>query len=80
MSLLKDFFTTCHAEHDKIALIDGSRTCTYQELNIKSDALAQLILKQNWTATTHITSIGTLYRTNYRNIGSYESTLLLYSL
>lgn len=46
MSILKDFLTACHAHHKKTAIIDGERTCTYQELDQKSDALAQLILNE----------------------------------
>ena len=46
MSILKDFLAASHDQHKKTAIIDGARTCTYQELDQKSDALAQLILNK----------------------------------
>lgn len=46
MTILKNFLNACHDHHKKIAIIDGARTCTYQELDKKSNALAQLILNK----------------------------------
>lgn len=46
MSVIEDFRTISKHSQGKAAIIDDSKICTYQELDKKSDIVAELILKK----------------------------------